>query len=204
MTGAAPFAIVLRCPQCGTELLGHDADRAWVCVSCAHVWEVVGRELAARPYRVWRLDAGGPAVWLPFWRVQFRAEIECDDAHVRETVEQVAARGGAWVRAFWLDGAFQMGDPGQALTDTDTDETLASDRLPAITGIRISSAEAVRLAELFVLASADKIADVSPVTLRLHVQETALVAVPFRDDGRDVVCVTDGHAFRKAAIPDLG
>jgi hypothetical protein len=197
-----PVAVLLRCPDCGSDLPGLDADRAWACPPCGHAWEIEGAALAPRPYRVWRVDAEGSVVWLPFWRIAYRPEIECGagDFAVRAAIERAAASGRAWVRAFWLDGAFQTGDPGQTLTNAEHAEHLASDRLPVCVGARIGSAEAVRLATLFVLARADREEDVTPAVLRLDVSEAALVAVPFLESGRDLVCAVDGSRCRKSAM----
>jgi hypothetical protein len=221
-----PVAVLLRCPNCGSDLPGLDADRAWACAPCGNAWEIDGTALAPRPYRVWRLTVDGrvvssshgaeprearrsgsaagaaPVVWLPFWRVAYRPEIECGegDFAVRAAIERAAASGRAWVRAFWLDGAFQTGDPGQTLTNADHAEHIEADRLPDCVGARIGSAEAVRLATLFVLARADREEDVTPAVICLDVSETALVAVPFLDAGRDLVCAVDARSYRKSAM----
>jgi len=197
-----PVAVLLRCPNCGSDLPGLDADRAWACAPCGHAWELDGAALAPRPYRVWRLSVDPPVVWLPFWRIAHRPEIECGegDFAVRAAIERAAASGRAWVRAFGLDGAFQTGDPGQTLTNADHAEHIEADRLPECVGARIGSAEAVRLATLFVLARADREEDVTPAVLRLDVSETALVAVPFLDAGRDLVCAVDARPYRKSAM----
>lgn len=222
-----PTAIVLRCPSCATELPGLDSDRVWACASCGHAWEAEEGRLAPRPYLAWRVPVDGavvddapradprvprvsgsvagqgPAVWLPFWRVAFGAEVVCADAAALAAIERAAAPGRAWVRAFRLDGAFQIGDPGRALTEASHEESLAADRLPVCVGARIGSAEAIRLARLFVLARADVEADVTPAELRLAVTETAFVAVPFVASGRDVVCAIDGRSYRRSAMGDL-
>lgn len=198
-------ALVLRCPSCGGELPGLDADQAWTCASCRAAYEVEGDALAARPYlRVRPPDGVGHGlVWLPFWRIEHVAEIACDDDRARAAAEDAAAAGRSWVRAFWLENAFLLGDPGQSMTAGDAPEPLDADGLPPCLGTRVTSAEALRLAELFVLARADRVADVSPVTLRLVPRATSLVAVPFVVGELDVVSAFDGRAFRRTTIPDL-
>lgn len=200
-------AVVLRCSNCAQELPGADADRAWACAPCATAYEIEGASFAPRPYAAWRVpiddaDRGG-VIWLPFWRIAHAAEIASDDEPARIAVERAVAAGRTWIRAFWLDNAFLVGDAGQTLTKDAHDETLDAASLPRIAGARIPSRDALRLAELFALAAADREADVTPVTLRLVAHATALIAVPFRDAGRDIVCAVDGRAFRKSAVPDL-
>jgi hypothetical protein len=198
-------AIALRCPNCGHDLPGLDGDRAWACAPCAHAWEVEGTSLAPRPYRAWRLASAPGAVWLPFWRIAYEANVECADARALGAVSDVAASRRAWVRAFRLDGAFLVGDPGQGLTARDASDEALDDRdLPECVGSRIGSREALRLAELFVLAAADRIADVTPVRLVLSLREATLVAVPFLDAGRDLVCAATGARYRRSALPDAG
>jgi hypothetical protein len=198
-------AVVLRCPSCGQELPALDADRVWACASCRTALEIEGDALAPRPYRCWRPAgrARDDTVWLPFWRVEHDAEIDCDDARARAAAEDAASAGRSWVRAFWLENAFLLGDPGQAMSAEEHAEHLSDHDLPVCVGARVGSAEALRLAELFVLARADRVADVTPVTLRLVPRETALVAVPFALAERDVVCAVDGRRFRRTTIPDL-
>jgi hypothetical protein len=203
-----PVAIVLRCPECGRELPGLDADRVWTCAPCARAWEIDGARLAPRPFCVWR-PPGGPAAesalrWLPFWRVAYRIEVDCPEPPLRDAILRAAASGRAWVRAFRLDGAFQVGDPGQVLTEGDHAEHLEAAGLPECVGARLGSAEAVNLARLFLLARADREIDVTPAEVRLEATETALVAVPFAEDGRDLVCAIDARSYRRSAMGDLG
>lgn len=195
-------AVVLRCPSCGRELPGLDADRVWTCVPCAQAFEVEDGRLVARPFRMWAAPADGPVVHLPFWRLEHTAEIASADDAARRAAEEAAASGRSWIRAFSLRGAFAMGDPGRFLTEASHPERLEAAPLPVCLGARIESRDAVRVAELLLLARADRVADVTPVTLRLDVREAVLVAVPFVVAGLDVVCAVDARAIRRAALPD--
>ena len=200
--GTSVVAIVLRCPECGVELAGLDADQAWACPSCGNAWEVEGDRLAPRPYRVWALGAEGVVAHLPFWRIECTADVVSDDPAARAAAEAAAAAGRVWVRAFGLRAAFAVGDPGEMLTFAAHAERIEGGPLPVCVGARIGSREAVRIAELLILARADREVDVSPVTLRLDVREIALVAIPYVDAGPDLACAADGRSFRKSAFPD--
>jgi hypothetical protein len=201
--GLVSLAVLLRCPNCGNDLPGLDDDRAWACPPCARAWEVEDGRLAERPYRAWRVPAEGEGVWLPFWRIAYEPRVAGSDARAVAAVESATASRRAWVRAFRLDGAFSIGDPGQSITSLDAPEVLDARDLPVCAGTRIGSAEAAQLARLFALAAADRIADVTPVTLDLDVRELMLVAVPFVDAGRDLVCPVDGRPLQKRTFPDL-
>jgi len=203
MTGPGAAVLLLRCARCGGGLDGGDGDRAWTCPRCATAYEPRGGRLVEVPCRTLVLGRRDGGVPLPFWRVTFTPRIEAPTLLVRTALEEVSAAGRAWVRAFWMSGAFHIGDPGQKLTETPFDEALAEESVLPAAGVRVSSAEALRLAELFLLAAADRRADVTGARLSLDAPSFDLVAVCFRREGDDVVSPVDGARWRRVTVPDL-
>jgi len=201
VTGAA--ALLLRCAHCGGGLDGGDGDRAWTCPHCAAAFEVADGRLAEVPCRALVLGRDRGDAALPFWRVRFTPQIDGPTLPVRRALEEVSSSGRAWVRAFWMIGAFHLGDPGQKLTETAFDETVAEDRVLPGAGVRVSSADALRLAELFLLAAADRRADVTDASVALLDPSVELVVVSFRTEGADLVSPVDGARWRRSTVPDL-
>jgi len=196
-------ALLLRCAHCGGSLDGADGDRAWTCPRCAAAFEVATGRLVEVPCRALVLGRERGDTALPFWRVRFTPEIEGPTLPVRRALEEVSAAGRAWVRAFWMIGAFHLGDPGQKLTEAAFDETLADDRTLPGAGVRVSSADALRLAELFLLAAADRVADVTDASVTLLDPSVELVVVSFASEGEDLVSPVDGARWRRSTVPDL-
>lgn len=210
----------LRCGVCGAALGGLATDVAWICPPCGAAWEAEtdagGTRLVRRasflleppPAAV----AAARVVWLPFWRIELDAEVADDPsaaagrgsgALTREAVAAVARRR-VFVRAFWMRNAFTIGDPGLLLTTADFQEVRIEDvPSPALTGIAIGSADAARLAELFVLRIVDSARDVCGVRLRSEAATVHLVLVPFADLGDILVCPATGHSFARALLDDL-
>lgn len=200
---AAPVAVALRCPLCGTDLPGLDADRVWTCAPCRAAWEVEDGALAPRRFVEYAAPFDGDVVRLPFWRIGYDAVVECAAAEPAAAMERATALRRAFVRAFRLDGAWVVGDPGQSLTTHAFDEVLC-DRPPrACPGGVLGSADAIRLAGLFVLAAADRIADVTPVRFELVPTSLEYVSVPFRACGDSLECPWIGRRYLRRAFPDL-
>lgn len=204
MTGPfRPAVVALRCTGCGSPLRHEDGVRAWTCPACRRAYEPERApgavRLAARPYGLLRIGDGGPGFALPFWRLGFTARVHGGTAALRAALAAVTEPGRAFVRAFPLRGAFNVGDPGRALTRARFDERYEDDaRLPGTCRITVSSAEAMHLARLFLLADADVAADVSGGTLDLSFDSVTLVAVPWRDEGGSLVCPITGSSFPRA------
>lgn len=207
MTGTGPAVILLRCDACGLVLSGLDSDRAWTCVPCGAAFEERGGRLVRLPYRALVLaPRPGPAgsVALPFWRVAFTAHVSGPNPVVRNALAAAAGAGRAWVRAFWMAGAFHVGDPGVHLTEASFDESLTDERLPACRGVRVASADAVRLARLFLLARADRTADISGADVVLDGVATTLVAVRFALHEGEIESPVDGTRWRRKTLPGVG
>lgn len=203
MTDATSAVLLLRCARCGGGLDGGDGDRAWTCPRCAAAYEPRAGRLVEVPCRTLVLGRRAGDLPLPFWRVTFTPRIEAPTLPLRTALEEVSAAGRAWVRAFWMSGAFQIGDPGQKLTETAFDEALADEATLPAAGVRVGSAEALRLAELFLLAAADRRADVTDARLFLDDPAFELVSVVFRREGDDLVSPVDGARWRRVTVPDL-
>jgi hypothetical protein len=199
--------LLLRCARCGGALDGGDGDRVFTCPRCAAAFEPRSGALAEVPLRSLVLGrsarGAGRAAALPFWRVTFTPQIEAPSLPLREALEDVSSAGRAWVRAFWMSGAFHVGDPGQRLTEARFDETLAADGTAPSAGVRVGSAEALRLAELFLLAAADRRADVTGARLVLADPAFELVTIAFLREGEDLVSPVDGARWRSVIVPDL-
>lgn len=200
----APVAVALRCPNCGGDFAGFDADRVWTCASCRAAWEVEDGALAPRRFVEYAAPFDGDVLRLPFWRIGYDPVIECAEAEPAQAVARATSLRRAWVRSFRLDGAWVVGDPGQALTSLEFDE-IESDRPPRpCPGGVIGSADAMRLASLYVLAAADRIADITPVKFELVPTSLEYVALPFRvlGDSIESPWIQRRHLLR--ALPDFG
>ena len=197
--------LALRCGRCGEELRGLDGDRAFCCAPCATAWEVEDGRFVARPFRALEPVIGGKGerLWLPFWRLGVSVHAEGENRAACDALRAVAAVGRAWVRAFWLTSAFYVGDPGQRMTGAGFEERLRADALPCCAGTRLGSSEAMQLAELFLLAAADRSADITGVKAHFDFTERALVAVPFRLFEGDAYNMTDGFGYSPRALSDL-
>jgi hypothetical protein len=200
-----PSVVALRCPSCGRDLPSAAFDRAWTCAPCARAFEVDDGRLAERDVAVAVVDAERPrdAVHLPFWRFVVDVDVAGGSPAARTEVAAWTRNRPLWVRAFRQRGAFLAGDPGQALTQSGAEVRLRRGDLPAIVGARTTSREALVLAERFVLAAADRAADVTGVRVALHVRETCLVAVAYEPRGDSLVSTIDGGAIARRALPDF-
>lgn len=210
----------LRCRICGAALGGLATDVVWICPPCGAAWEAEtdagGTRLVRRASFLLEPPpaaiAAARVVWLPFWRIELDSEVTDEpsaagrraaDALTREAVAAVARRR-VYVRAFWMRNAFTIGDPGLTLTAAEFPEVrIEGVPFPALTGIAIGSADAVRLAELFVLRIVDSARDVGGIRLHSNPASVHLVLVPFADLGDLLVCPATGHSFPRARLDDL-
>lgn len=205
LTDAAPPVLPLRSPDGARRLYGLDGDCVFSVPGEASVYELEGATLVARPLRAARPERPpeGRLLWLPFWHVRLRAEVS-GQGPGRAAAEKVFLEDAGYVRAFSLQNAHYVGDPGLGLTLTGWRATLQEGPPPVCLGARLPSREAVDIARLFLLERADRGADVTGVRVQTVLERLELLMLPFdRAEASLRLLVGPGTRFRDVTLADL-
>jgi hypothetical protein len=203
MRVSGPKALQLRCEVCGGTLHGTPQAVLFWCGTCGACFEIVEgrfvarRSLTAAPAR----RGGGRLVHLPFWGFRVRAAWEWTDAG-RTRASGWEAPAWVYVTAFALSNAFYFGDPG--LIFTQKRMVFGAGGPAPICGGTRSLEEAKVFVEPHLLSLLDRRADVTGLTLSVVIDETALWAVPYYDDGATLKDGLVGWTLPGAALDEIG
>jgi|GEM_PF-3956848 len=197
----------LKCKRCGQPLPGLPQDVVFVCADCGMAFpfsfhlnlrqDVRGEqvdldspaarligEYEGRPdYRVfvWAEPHVGAQPCLPFWLFTVRPGFDTADAQKKSRYEVLCRDLYPLVPAFNFHGLQYIGSPGQELS-LDRRPLLADGHVP-LRGAARDPFTAFVMAWHLILRQADRLADISNVTMSVRHTETALVAVPFTVTG---------------------
>lgn len=202
---SAPRVLPLRSPDGVRRLHGLGGDCVFSAPGERTVYELEGGSLHARPLLAMRSERApaGRLAWLPFWRVRFDARVSGEGPGLT-VVERVFREDAGFVRAFSLQNAHYVGDPGLGLTLAGPEAAAVEGPPPVCLGARLPSSEAVTIARLYLLEKADRAADVTGVRALTEVARLELVMIPFdRHQGWLELMVGPGTRFREGTVVDL-
>ena len=199
------------CPQCGWNLDGDRDSVVMTCNNCDTAWEAVeGKFVRIKFLMVPRVDES--SFYLPFWRISANTEgikIDSFSDFIRIT-NQPRVLGSEWENvgmSFWSP-AFKIRPKlflnlarqftiSQALFNEE--ETIPGKNTYPVT---LPRAEALQSLKIILAVSTVNKKDVLPYlpSVRFGIKESALVYLPFRDTGHDLVQEHTGISVNKRGL----
>jgi hypothetical protein len=199
----------LLCPNvdCGQTLTCLRYDKLFTCAHCKTAFRIKDGTLHphAITFAALRSAAENPLLYFPFWKLS--VDVVTKAAHEKQ---ENMMGGLGQIHILWITG-FSMrrpdfhGDLGMLMSEKQIDIPRADQPPPGVvvTGISRDPAEAVRYGEIFVTAMLDKRTDVTGMDIRVKVNNIALWALPFEDQGDTVIDLTTNTRLPSNAIDDL-
>lgn len=177
---------VLRCPECGVELLGLDRDVIFFCRSCCSGY--IARSSSdfervpvfAQPSGV-DIDPK-TLLRLPMWAFKIDTSVIAAENEI-ERIERVIKKiDWVWITAFRAWRSSYFGDPGLLYTQKTIVPKMTpaeSDQMPV--GCSILAADAAEYLTPLLLHIVDRVFDVARVDIEVKIIAKHLVSVPFVD-----------------------
>jgi len=198
----------LVCPDCAQPLVGLRHDKVFFCKACS-------QGCAPAPEGGWSRyplsfahveDPPMEAIiYLPFW--QLHVDAFATGANQKQ---EVASRmldhlASVWVVGFALVRASYFGDLGLVYTEKGAVLTPAEIQPQGkhLAGCARGLEEAGRYAQLYTTLIIDKRADVTGMDIQVEVKGATLWAVPFIDQGEQIVDLVSGAELPIFAVDDL-
>ncbi|MGH7476004.1 MAG: hypothetical protein ACRELD_06925 [Longimicrobiales bacterium] len=177
--------LALDCPRCGAAVPALPADIAFVCVSCPAAFEVLNATLVHRELaQSWVPTSDATVrVNLPVWRFELRVSVDPSGTATdtvlaaRRAQARVGQLGHAYVPAFSVHRPQVFGDWGLQWTAAQPAWQVASRVLPLV-GAALSSDDAARLAEHYVLDRLDRVCDLENISVSVTPGRPLLLALP--------------------------
>ncbi len=201
--------IPLLCPNtdCGRTLACLQYDKLFTCEPCQTAFRIENGRLHPHGITFAALQgtAQHPLLYFPFWKLSVDVVTRSVNDKQENTMRGLGKIHTLWVTGFSIRRPDFHGDPGMLMSAKQCDIPRAN-QPPAgvvVTGITRDPEEAARYGEICVTSLLDKRADVTGMDIRVHVNDIALWALPFEDQGDAVVDLTTNTRLPANAIDDL-
>lgn len=200
--------LVLRCPACRTPLPAASNDVAFRCPQCGRGWEITSTGLVERPalYVMPPKRTSQPLLYLPYWSFSVVARAAprgIADAAQLTARDRAARYRRAFVSAYAIYRPTYIGEWGLVYTRLQPDWESRSGHGPEAPGAAISSNDARKIAQHYILAEIDRMADLATLAVDLAVNEAQLWAIPAYDLGERIRCPWTRGELPAAVLDDL-
>lgn len=201
-------AILLRCQACHAALPAASHDVAFRCPQCGRAWEIEAGSLAERPSLFVMPPHGAthPILFLPYWSFTLTTAAKARNlAEAGQLLarDRAARLQRAFVSAYSIYRPTYVGEWGLTYTRALPRWETRRGRGPEAPGATLTSVEARKIAEHYVLAEIDRAADLGNLDVQLAVSEPELWAIPCFDLGTHLRCPWTRAELPSVAIDDL-
>jgi hypothetical protein len=207
MTDLTVTPLICPDPACNRALSGLGEDKLFACMPCACVYSFEGGKRGRFDLTFAELprDTDGLLFYLPFWNFQIQVAVLRPGEPNRPLGVDLAEIDTVWVAAYLMYRPEYHGDPGLILTDHRVRVQEATSRPEGliVAGITRGFDEALGCGKMFVTSMIDRADDVTGMEITIKVQSARLWALPFLDQGEQVVDLTTNVKVPRHAIGDL-
>jgi hypothetical protein len=199
----------LLCPNvdCGKTLTCLRYDKLFTCTPCKTAFRIKDRHMHPHPITFAALQnaAEKSLLYLPFWKLTVDVETTAAQKEQANVVKVLGQIQTLWVTGFSMRRPDLHGDLGLAMSEKRLQIPMADPPPPGgtVTGISRDPDQAARYGEIFVTAMLDKRADVTGMEIRVKVNNVALWALPFDDQGQVLIDLITNTRLPGNALDDL-
>jgi hypothetical protein len=200
--------LVLRCQACRTRLPAASNDVAFRCPQCGRGWEISAAGLGEWPalYVMPPKRTAQPLLYLPYWSFTVVARAgpkRIADAAQLTARDRAARYRRAFVSAYAIYRPTYIGEWGLVYTRLQPEWETRSGHGPEAPGAAISSDDAQKIAQHYILAEIDRMADLGTLDVGVTVSDPELWAIPAYDLGDRIRCPWTRGELPAAVLDDL-